>query len=790
MSYTDPTFRNYAPVAAANYAALRPLYPEKVINTIIEVHKSTGGQMETLLDVGCGPGTATLSLAPFFQHAFGADPGESMIERARQHPPQTANGEETKFVVCAAEDLMSISDIQVGTVDLITAGTAAHWFQLPTFYACAAKILRPGGTIALWCTGSLYCHPHSTPNAARVQEVYSRLTQEILGPYELPRNKLYRNLYENLELPWTIQDMDPSTQGAMEAFDKSNFKRVEFNKAGQVEPNEGFVLGMTSSLDMLQQGLGTGSGVARWREAHKDQLEKGEVEDCAAYIIRMLKQAMAEGPGGKERDWIEGGTPIVSADHCSTFHDSGGFVEHGSNIPGRDQFYIRIEIQSRCISVNESTHETNMTLESTLRICRSNLLRGTINISGSKNASLPILAATLLNIGENILENVPQIRDTAQMCFILQYLGAHIYRPDDSLHIETSCVGPRTIPESLAGTLRGSILFLGPLLARYGHAQIAFPGGCAIGARPIDQHIKGLQALGAEVSWNGNMVEAKAPSGLRSGEVRFDVPTVTGTANILMAATRIEGTTVIYNAAREPEIVDLAVVLSRMGAIIEGAGTYCITISGRSSLYPILHRLMADRIECGTYMVAGALFGIPLTILGGVPTHQTMLREKLEEFGARIVIKGETMVVYRATNPGPVTIETAPYPGIPTDLQAPLMTLVVTAAGVSTITENMFENRFAHALELNRMGAQIRLDGNSAIITGVSMLSGTTVVASDLRGGAALVLAGLFANGCTRIKNAELVDRGYEKIEEKLKGSSAKIWRETRDDAGSSEHKC
>jgi SAM-dependent methyltransferase len=310
MSDNDTTFRNYAPAAAAQYAALRPGYPEKVINTIIEVHNSTGGQMDLLLDVGCGPGTATRSLAPFFQHAFGTDPGESMIEAAQQNAPQAAGGERTKFVVCAAEDLTSISEIRPGTVDLISAGTAAHWFNLPAFYASAAKMLRPGGTIALWCTGSLYCDPYSTPNAAKVQQVFSDVNREILGPFELPQNKLYRELYQDLELPWTIKDSDPTIQAAMAAFDQSKFKRVEFNKNGELEPGQKYVQSMTSSLKMLQYGLGTTSGVNRWREAHKEQLERGEIEDCAAYMIRRVKEVMAQVPEGEGRDWIEGGSPI------------------------------------------------------------------------------------------------------------------------------------------------------------------------------------------------------------------------------------------------------------------------------------------------------------------------------------------------------------------------------------------------------------------------------------------------------------------------------------------------
>jgi UDP-N-acetylglucosamine 1-carboxyvinyltransferase len=422
-----------------------------------------------------------------------------------------------------------------------------------------------------------------------------------------------------------------------------------------------------------------------------------------------------------------------------------------------------------------------MTVKSTLQMNGNNILKGTIHVSGSKNASLPILAATFLNTGENVLENVPNLLDITEMCSIMQHLGAKVYHLNDRLHVQTSGIGLKEIPKSLARTLRGSILFLGPLLARFGYVKLPFPGGCAIGTRPIDQHLKGLRALGADVSWDGEVIEAKAPTGLRSGEVRFDVPTMTGTANILMAAAGIEGTTFIFNAAREPEIVDLVAVLSKMGATLKGAGTSCIKVCGKSSLRPVSHRIMADRIECGTYMVAGALAGQPLTIVGGVVAHQAMLQKKLEELGATIFVDGNTIVVYQTTKPRPITIETAFFPGIPTDMQAQLMTLLVTVPGVSTITENIFENRFEHALELNRMGAQVHVDGRKAVITGVPTLIGTAVKASDLRAGAALVLAGLCAKGHTTIENISLIDRGYESIEDKFTNVGAKIWRESAD---------
>jgi UDP-N-acetylglucosamine 1-carboxyvinyltransferase len=423
-------------------------------------------------------------------------------------------------------------------------------------------------------------------------------------------------------------------------------------------------------------------------------------------------------------------------------------------------------------------------VKSTLQMNGNHILKGTIHVSGSKNASLPILAATFLSAGEHVLENVPSLLDITEMCSIMGHLGAKVYHLNSRLHVQTSGIRLEEIPKCLARTLRGSILFLGPLLARFGYVKLPFPGGCAIGTRPIDQHLKGLRALGAEVSWDGENIEAKAPTGLRSGEVRFDVPTVTGTANILMAAASIEGTTFIFNAAREPEIVDLISVLSKMGAVVKGAGTGCIRVRGKVSLSPVSHRIMTDRIECGTYMVAGALAGQPLRIVGGVVAHQAMLTRKLKELGATIFADGSTIVVYRTTNPRAISIETAAFPGIPTDIQAQLMTLLATVPGVSTITENIFENRFGHAVELNRMGAQIHVDGRKAVITGVLTLVGTAVKASDLRSGAALVLAGICARGHTTVENISLIDRGYESIEKKLADVGANIWRESADLGG------
>jgi len=308
----DDTFRKYAPEAAAQYAKHRLSYPAKLIDTIIDAHKATGGQMDTLLDVGCGPGTATHSLAPLFQHGFGADPGDAMIQTAKQDTPTTASGEPVKYFVSTAEDLIeSIPEIKPGTVDLITAATAAHWFKLPGFYAAAAELLKPGGSIAIWCTGTSYVNPHTTPNAAKVQKALNQLEEEIIIPFELPGNTLCRNLYEDLELPWTLKETDSKAQAALAVFDKADFQKIYFNKDGHVEPGEKFVHGMKGPLDMVKAVWATASPVKRWREAHKEQLEKGEIEDGVDRVIRTVKEIMAEVPEGKDRDWVDGGSSVV-----------------------------------------------------------------------------------------------------------------------------------------------------------------------------------------------------------------------------------------------------------------------------------------------------------------------------------------------------------------------------------------------------------------------------------------------------------------------------------------------
>ncbi|RFU26792.1 hypothetical protein B7463_g9550, partial [Scytalidium lignicola] len=416
-----------------------------------------------------------------------------------------------------------------------------------------------------------------------------------------------------------------------------------------------------------------------------------------------------------------------------------------------------------------------------LKVEGNNVLRGPVYVSGCKNSCLPILAATTLSAGKYAISNVPAILDVSAMCSILQYIGADIDFLSDRLVIETTSVKVKDIPRDLGSTLRGSVLLLGPLLARFGYAKIPLPGGCQLGARPIDQHIKALSALGADFSLDGEFLVAKASKGLHSGRVIFDVPTVTGTANVLMAAAGIPGTTMLYGAAREPEIADLAIALVSMGVIVEGAGTSHIKVCGTLHMHSFSHRLMPDRIECGTFLVAGSLVGDPLIIVGGIPSHQEALIQKLLELGTNILIDDDRMIVYRTARPSPISIETGPYPGIPTDMQAPIMTLLSTIPGTSSVIENVYEERFRHVHELTRMGAQIHLNGNTATITGVTKLFGATVNATDLRAGAALVLAGLVSEGETTVREAYNIDRGYENIEGKLRGVGAHIHRKANE---------
>ena len=404
-------------------------------------------------------------------------------------------------------------------------------------------------------------------------------------------------------------------------------------------------------------------------------------------------------------------------------------------------------------------------------------LTGKIAVSGSKNASLPIMAATLLAAGKSTLSGIPDLADIRTLSALLTGMGMRVERTGDGLTMDATQIHSFEAPYDLVRTMRASILVLGPLLARLGKARVSLPGGCAIGARPIDQHLKGLERLGAHIEIDHGYVNATAPNGLVGAEVVFDMPTVTGTENLMLAGALAQGTTVLRNAAREPEINDLAAALRTMGVEISGSGTERLVIQGSPQLRPAVHRVIADRIEFGTFLVAGALAGRSLQVVGGVPDQQAALIDKLRAIGAEITIEANNVTVTRAHAPRAVDMQTAPYPGFPTDMQAQLMALLCVSDGTSVISETIFENRFMHVAELVRLGASIRVDGGKAIVHGMKKLSGSTVMATDLRASACLVLAGLVAEGETVVRRIYHLDRGYEHIEAKLCAAGARIER-------------
>jgi UDP-N-acetylglucosamine 1-carboxyvinyltransferase len=409
-------------------------------------------------------------------------------------------------------------------------------------------------------------------------------------------------------------------------------------------------------------------------------------------------------------------------------------------------------------------------------------LLGTVRISGAKNAALPAMAAALLTDETVILENIPQVRDIETERRLLAAMGAEVELGyGRAQHRTTICAAKLSAnPEAsyeLVKTMRASSLVLGPLVARVGFARVSIPGGCAIGARPIDLHIKGLEKLGARIVQEHGYIEARAEK-LKGARYSFDKITVTGTEDILMAAVLAEGETVLQNCAREPEVADLAALLVKMGAQIEGAGTSTIRINGVEKLHGARHRIIPDRIEAATFILAGALTGGDLMITDCDPTHLTSLLNKLEEVGIKVTV-GENCVRVMG-DAGPLQagdITTEEYPGFPTDVQAQYMALATQAAGTSIITENIFENRFMHAQELCRMGANIKIEGRRAVVRGKSTLSGAAVQASDLRASASLVLAALVAEDETIIDRVYHIDRGYERIEEKLRGVGAQVKR-------------
>ncbi len=410
-------------------------------------------------------------------------------------------------------------------------------------------------------------------------------------------------------------------------------------------------------------------------------------------------------------------------------------------------------------------------------------LKGSVRISGAKNAALPAMAAALLTNDRVELENIPRVRDIITMGRLLAHMGAIVETPaipPTAMIIQAEEVNGAEAPYELVKTMRASILTLGPLVARSGHARVSLPGGCAIGARPVDLHLKALEQMGAEIGMSHGYVEARAPRGgrLPGGRVFFDKITVTGTENILMAAVLAKGETLIENAAREPEITDLADLLIKMGADIEGAGTSTIRVHGKESLHCAKHSIIPDRIEAGTFLVAGAITQGDLELTGCAPDHLTSVIAKLRETGVDIRETGPGKLRVRGTKKLVASdVITEEYPGFATDMQAQFMALATQAEGTSVITETIFENRFLHASEMIRMGANISIEGRRAVVHGPATLSGSEVIASDLRASASLVLAALVARGETVIDRVYHIDRGYERIEEKLAGVGAVIRR-------------
>ena len=406
---------------------------------------------------------------------------------------------------------------------------------------------------------------------------------------------------------------------------------------------------------------------------------------------------------------------------------------------------------------------------------------GTVRVSGAKNAALPAMAAALLTNEPVILENVPDVRDIETTRKLLVAMGAEVELGYGRAHHRTTinCKNLNASPEAsyeLVKTMRASTLVLGPLVARMGCARVSLPGGCAIGARPIDLHIKGLERLGATITQEHGYVEARARR-LRGNHILFDKITVTGTEDLMMAASLAEGETVMENCAREPEVSDLAALLNKMGAGIEGAGTGTIRIHGVEKLRGARHRIIPDRIEAGTFIIAGALTGGDLMVSGCEPRHLNALLQKLREVGVKLHESADAVRVIAGDSIRAVDMTTEEYPGFPTDMQAQYMVLATQAEGTSVVTENIFENRFMHAQELVRMGASIKIEGRRAIVRGKTPLSSAAVLASDLRASASLVLAALVADGETIIDRVYHIDRGYERIEEKLRGVGAQVKR-------------
>jgi UDP-N-acetylglucosamine 1-carboxyvinyltransferase len=412
-----------------------------------------------------------------------------------------------------------------------------------------------------------------------------------------------------------------------------------------------------------------------------------------------------------------------------------------------------------------------------LKVTGGARLEGEVRISGAKNAVLPILCATLLADGPVEIGNVPRLHDVLTTARLLEQLGAGVQREGATMRIDPRSVHSHVAPYELVKTMRASVLVLGPLLARFGDAEVSLPGGCAIGSRPVDLHIKGLQALGAEISVEHGFIKASAKR-LRGARHVFGMVSVGATENVMMAAALADGTTVLENAAMEPEIVDLADCLVAMGARIEGAGTSRITIQGVERLHGGTHEVVADRIETGTFLVAGAITGGRVVARAARPETMDAVLDKLREAGAEVTVDGTSIALdMHGRRPRAVDIVTAPHPAFPTDMQAQFMALNCIAEGTGIINETIFENRYMHVQELQRLGADIRVDGHTAVVRGVERLSGAPVMATDLRASASLILAGLAAEGDTLIDRIYHLDRGYEDIEAKFAGLGARVER-------------
>ncbi|HAN40675.1 MAG TPA: UDP-N-acetylglucosamine 1-carboxyvinyltransferase [Candidatus Cloacimonetes bacterium] len=404
-------------------------------------------------------------------------------------------------------------------------------------------------------------------------------------------------------------------------------------------------------------------------------------------------------------------------------------------------------------------------------------LSGNIEVSGAKNAILPAMAVALLAPGKSLLTNVPNLIDLKSMAHLLRVLGARVDYDVDSMSIDSSDLCFNEAPYELVSKMRASVYVLGPLLARLKEARVSFPGGCAIGTRPVDLHLKAMEALGATINIDQGYIHAKADE-LKGADIHFDKSSVGATINALMAAVLAKGTTRMFNVAKEPEVDSTVDMLNKMGAKITGRGTKTLTIEGVEGLYPVKMEMIPDRIEAGTFMIAGALSTSPITVTNCEPAHLEALMQKLREAGCELIVEGSSVTVVPPKTIKPVDIVAVPHPGFPTDLQAQFTVLMALADGVSRIEDTIFPERFMHVAELNRLQADIRMEGNVAVVNGVKELGGAEVMATDLRASAALVLAGLVAKGKTTVSRIYHIDRGYDRIEEKLGGLGAKIIRE------------